>query len=166
MADRRGYQLEQTTTTESSSLSGHSIESVNNAASTTEHDWRFPRRPDESEKNDSVADVSDSSRYATNNSSSVMYEISDKPSPVAVEEDARKELMRESFFPNWKDDAASAAEELDSPEEMQKKDPLAFQIWRLYSKTKKQIPNQDRMENLTWRMMHMKMKGRQQEAAR
>jgi GATA-binding protein len=78
---------------------------------------------------------------------------------------ARKELLRESFFPTWKDDATS--EELDSPDEMQKKDPLATQIWRLYSKTKKQLPNQERMENLTWRMMAMSLrKRRQEEAAR
>jgi GATA-binding protein len=76
---------------------------------------------------------------------------------------ARKELLRESFFPTWKDDATS--EELDSPDEMQKKDPLATQIWRLYSKTKKQLPNQERMENLTWRMMAMSLRKRKQEEA-
>jgi GATA-binding protein len=77
---------------------------------------------------------------------------------------ARKELLRESFFPTWKDDAADG--ELDSPDEMQKKDPLATQIWRLYSKTKKQLPNSERMENLTWRMMAMNLrKHREQEAA-
>jgi GATA-binding protein len=74
-------------------------------------------------------------------------------------------LLRESFFPTWKDD--TAGEELDSPDEMQKKDPLATQIWRLYHRTKKQLPNQERMENLTWRMMAMSLrKRRQEEAAR
>ena len=76
---------------------------------------------------------------------------------------ARKELLRESFFPTWKDDVAG--EELDSPDEMQRKDPLATQIWRLYSKTKKQLPNQERMENLTWRMMAMSLRKRKQEEA-
>lgn len=75
----------------------------------------------------------------------------------------RKQLLRDSIFPTWKDDAAG--EELDSPEEMQKKDPLATQIWRLYSKTKKQLPNQERMENLTWRMMAMSLRRHKQEQA-
>jgi GATA-binding protein len=75
----------------------------------------------------------------------------------------RKQLLRDSIFPTWKDDAAG--DELDSPEEMQKKDPLATQIWRLYSKTKKQLPNQERMENLTWRMMAMSLRRHKQEHA-
>ncbi|CAK7218982.1 Sodium- and chloride-dependent GABA transporter 1 [Sporothrix bragantina] len=45
-----------------------------------------------------------------------------------------------------------------SPEEMQKQDPLATEIWRFFSKTKQLLPNQERMENLTWRMMHVKLK--------
>lgn len=71
--------------------------------------------------------------------------------------------MRETIFPSWRDDASGAADPLDSPDEMQKKDPLATQIWKLYSKTKKQLPNQERMENLTWRMMAMNLRKRKQE---
>lgn len=48
---------------------------------------------------------------------------------------------------------------------MQKKDPLGIQIWRLYSKAKNQLPNQERMDNLSWRMMSMNLK-REQERAR
>lgn len=77
---------------------------------------------------------------------------------------ARRELLREAFFPNWKDAASSS--ELDHPDEMQKKDPLATQIWKLYSKTKTQLPNQERMENLTWRMMAMNLKRKEREEAR
>ena len=73
----------------------------------------------------------------------------------------RKELLPEAIFSNWKDDAASA--DLDHPDEMQKKDPLATQIWKLYSKTKTQLPNQERMENLTWRMMAMNLKRKERE---
>ena len=78
---------------------------------------------------------------------------------------ARRELLREAFFPNWKD-AAGAGSDLDHPDEMQKKDPLATQIWKLYSKTKTQLPNQERMENLTWRMMAMNLKRKEREQAR
>lgn len=76
----------------------------------------------------------------------------------------RKDLLREAFFPDWKDDASSG--DLDHPDEMQKRDPLGTQIWKLYSKTKTQLPNQERMENLTWRMMAMNLKRKEREQAR
>ena len=96
------------------------------------------------------------------------------PSPYAQSQDkldispddkqTRKRFLREAYFPDWKDDAASA--DLGSPDEMQKKDPLGTQIWKLYSKTKAQLPNQERMENLTWRMMAMNLKRKEREQAR
>src|SRR5258708_5550491 len=64
------------------------------------------------------------------------------------------------MFPDWKDD--TSAESLESPEEMQKNDPLGTQIWKLYSRTKSRLPNQERMENLTWRMMAMNLRRREQ----
>lgn len=73
---------------------------------------------------------------------------------------ARNGLLRESVFPDWEDDAARNG--IESPGEMQKKDPLATQIWKLYSKTKTRLPNQERMENLTWRMMAMSLRRREQ----
>jgi Fungal protein of unknown function (DUF1752) len=79
------------------------------------------------------------------------------------EEIARNGLLRESVFPDWEDDAARGG--IESPGEMQKKDPLATQIWKLYSKTKTRLPNQERMENLTWRMMAMSLKRREQMQA-
>lgn len=76
---------------------------------------------------------------------------------------ARNGLLRESVFPDWEDDAARSG--IESPAEMQKKDPLATQIWKLYSKTKTRLPNQERMENLTWRMMAMSLRRREQTQA-
>lgn len=80
--------------------------------------------------------------------------------------DARKELLPlpEAVFPDWRHDASSS--DLDRPEEMQKRDPLATQIWKLYSKTKTELPNHERMENLTWRMMAMNLKRKEREQAR
>ena len=77
---------------------------------------------------------------------------------------ARKGLLRDSFFDNWRDEANTGA--LASPEEMQRKDPLATQIWKLYSKTKTQLPNAERMENLTWRMMSMNLRRKERERLR
>ena len=41
---------------------------------------------------------------------------------------------------------------------MQQNDPLAHQIWKLYSKQRRELPNSSRMENMTWRMMAMTLK--------
>ena len=64
--------------------------------------------------------------------------------------------MREAVFSDWKDGASQ--DELDNTDELQKRDPLATQIWKLYSRTKSRLPNQERMENLTWRMMAMSLR--------
>ena len=71
----------------------------------------------------------------------------------------RDHLLGEPLFPPWKDDAASA--DLGNPDEMQEKDPLVSKVWRFYSKTKTQLPNQERMENITWRMMTMHLMRKQ-----
>ncbi|KAL8811011.1 MAG: hypothetical protein Q9200_002128 [Gallowayella weberi] len=76
----------------------------------------------------------------------------------------RKNVLGEAVFPSWRDDAASA--DLSHPEEMQKKDPLGTQMWKLYHRAKSQLPNQERMENLTWRMMAVNLKRTEQERVR
>ena len=68
----------------------------------------------------------------------------------------RSRLLRDSYFP----DVGGGVE---TPEEMQRKDPLATQVWKLYSKAKTQLPNAERMENLTWRMMAMNLKKMERE---
>lgn len=125
--------------------------STSSATSTIEHDFRFPRRPS---RNTTAAHNPPPLFNASTPRTTDRMDTQPAPSP-------RKDMLRESFFDSWKDDAAG--EELDDPDEMQKKDPLATQIWRLYTKTKKQLPNQERMENLTWRMMAMSLRRRQQE---
>jgi GATA-binding protein len=154
-------------------LSGEAQSNPTTSSSTsiTEHDFRFPRRPAEQKPGEVFSATSGPPAPSTTSSanSNATTEAAGASGldklDFSAANSARKELLRESFFPTWKDDAAG--EELDSPDEMQKKDPLATQIWRLYSKTKKQLPNQERMENLTWRMMAMNLrKRRQEEAAR
>lgn len=135
-----------------------------NATSITEHDFRFPRRPVDHQQLQQRQGGAPSSSFASPYSfGGPGFGPEVKLDFSGAESVARKELLRESFFPTWKDDAAGS--ELDSPDEMQRKDPLATQIWRLYSKTKKQLPNQERMENLTWRMMAMNLRKRKQEEA-
>lgn len=153
-------------TMNSSSGEAQSNPTTSTTTSLTQHDFRFPRRPADAEASAirSATSQSGTSRNKTKIQDSRRSPL-DKLDLSGAANNARKELLRESFFPTWKDDAAG--EEVDSPDEMQKKDPLATQIWRLYSKTKNQLPNQERMENLTWRMMAMSLrKRRQEEAAR
>lgn len=84
---------------------------------------------------------------------------------VPVAQQMRKNgLLRDTVFDDWKDDAS--ASDLADPTEMQKQDPLGIQIWKLYSKTKTQLPNRERMDNLSWRMMSMNLKRKEQEQAR
>lgn len=69
---------------------------------------------------------------------------------------ARRGMLEDAMFPAFGNDAGAASAE--SPEQMQKNDPLGTQIWKLYSRAKTQLPNAERMENLTWRMMAMNMR--------
>lgn len=70
-------------------------------------------------------------------------------------------VLGDSIFPEMQPGLGG-----ENPEELQRQDPLAAQIWRLYTKTKAQLPNQERMENLTWRMMAMSLKRKEREQAR
>ncbi|OBT79911.1 hypothetical protein VF21_01586 [Pseudogymnoascus sp. 05NY08] len=142
-----------------------------NAHATTQHDYRFPRRPpggqhqiQEIPPHHQYRDTYDDSydEPVDDSSSSRRRDFAATATTTPPPGTARKEMLRETIFPTWKDGASGAAE-LDSPDEMQRRDPLATQIWRLYSKTKKQLPNQERMENLTWRMMAMSLRKRRQE---
>jgi GATA-binding protein len=72
------------------------------------------------------------------------------------EDTARRGVLEDAMFPAFGNDAGSPS--VESPEQMQKNDPLGTQIWKLYSRAKTQLPNAERMENLTWRMMAMNMR--------
>ncbi|BEI79982.1 hypothetical protein CcaverHIS002_0105110 [Cutaneotrichosporon cavernicola] len=41
-------------------------------------------------------------------------------------------------------------------------DPLAAQVWKAYARAKDTMPHGQRMENLTWRMMHLTMKKKEE----
>ncbi|KAB8295226.1 hypothetical protein EYC80_007143 [Monilinia laxa] len=121
----------------------------------TQHDFRFPRRPENQSINTNNKSTNETESPGA--SAKAQEDKLDRPAPSR----ARDDLLSESFFPTWKD--GSAGEELDDTDDMQKKDPLAAQVWRLYSKTKKTLPNQERMENLTWRMMTINLRKQKQE---
>lgn len=140
---------------------------------TTEHDWRFPRRPN-NEYADSGADAimssisqptaatdskndtrnsfgSDTKRSAAKGDSmkQLRFDLSDTIG------DAQRRLSKAESISGFRDGLAGMSA---SPEELAKDDPLATQIWRFFAKTKQSLPNQERMENLTWRMMHVNLR--------
>ena len=127
------------------------------ATSNTKSSPRHVRFPDDRQHHDSVSGTS--SAIASLTSQSTLETLSTRLDLSPTEKEARKGLLRESFFGQWKDDASHV--ETDTPEEMQKNDPLGTQIWKLYHKTKGQLPNSERLENLTWRMMSMNLRRKQ-----
>ncbi|KAI0026872.1 hypothetical protein K488DRAFT_64110, partial [Vararia minispora EC-137] len=52
------------------------------------------------------------------------------------------------------------------PEKLAKDDPLATQVWKMYARTKANLPHAQRMENLTWRMMALALKKQKEDEAR
>ncbi|KAI8976129.1 hypothetical protein BDB01DRAFT_748200 [Pilobolus umbonatus] len=62
-------------------------------------------------------------------------------------------ILSDSLFPPRKPKAVLEEDKAD--ETPKKEDPLATQVWRLYTKAKDTLPNGSRLENLTWRMMAM-----------
>lgn len=95
----------------------------------TEHDFRFPRRPDD----EGLCSPDD--------------DVVNRPSPDG--------LLGDALFPSLQ---SAALDSPDSLDQLRRDDPLATQVWKFFKSTKQQLPNQQRMENLTWRMMALGMR--------
>jgi GATA-binding protein len=123
---------------------------------TTEHDFRFPRRPTARDKQQQhpsrgrhYPTPGMPSRHATANP------------PSAMENDATgSDVLGPALFPLL-NDAALGSDKTTA--QMQQDDPLATQIWKFYSRTKQQLPHQERMENVTWRMMAVQLRKQKQQ---
>lgn len=144
---------------------------------TTEHDFRFPRRPYESSVSGGTADRSPNtmtantrmSAAAANPGGNKNQKTESSPGELRMQELnldlskpdylAHHDLLNSSIFPALQDGMAGHPETL---EQMQQSDPLATQVWRFFSRTKQSLPSQERMENLTWRMMHMRLRKQEQ----
>ncbi|XP_044721815.1 GATA zinc finger domain-containing protein [Hirsutella rhossiliensis] len=107
----------------------------------TEHDFRFPRRPDPDPPHGLCAP--DDARTCFDRFSAHL----NRPSPDG--------LLGDALFPSLQ---SAALDSPDSLDQMQRDDPLATQVWKFFKSTKQQLPNQQRMENLTWRMMALGMR--------
>ncbi|KAI0415751.1 hypothetical protein F5X98DRAFT_210410 [Xylaria grammica] len=121
----------------------------------TEHDFRFPRRPFESTAGgeDSIKDEGSPGDLRIRELNLDM---------AATDRAARHDLLKTALFPHLENGMSGSNETMG---ELQAQDPLAMQVWKFYSKTKQSLPRQERMENLTWRMMHENLqKWRNQQA--
>ncbi|KAG5990213.1 hypothetical protein E4U43_004337 [Claviceps pusilla] len=107
----------------------------------TEHDFRFPRRPGLPTLDAPSSNLSPTRAVA-----------------VAITKD---NLLGNALFPSLEN--AAAAEPSKSIDQLRSDDPLAAQVWKFFSKTKHQLPNQERLENLTWRMMALNMRKQKQQ---
>ncbi|OTB04639.1 hypothetical protein M426DRAFT_58139 [Hypoxylon sp. CI-4A] len=118
---------------------------------TTEHDFRFPRRPEYNQMSHEMADEDSPGDLR-------MHELNldfTKPSnPIMID------FLQSSTLKNPRYSVFGNNESLEA---MQQTDPLAMQVWRFFRNTKQNLPSQERMENLTWRMMHLGLQRRKQE---
>jgi len=141
----------------------------------TEHDFRFPRRPGDAATatrkthhrlDQAYAPAPGTSPAAATAARSATAAAAAGPGrlrpglqdfrlePQLTPGGAHHDMLRATAFPPFQQ---GASRESQSLEEMQRQDPLATQIWRFYARTKQLLPAQERMENLTWRMMHLKL---------
>lgn len=134
---------------------------------TTEHDHRFPRRPGAAAATGAFRHNAFAPQHhhgASRESSGLRAELQhlnlDFSAPLAsvttaAHGSARDALLRSSAFLPFEQSMERSAQ---SPEEMQRQDPIAIQVWRFFADTKTSLPQKDRMENLTWRMMHLELR--------
>ncbi|KAG5975089.1 hypothetical protein E4U58_002083 [Claviceps cyperi] len=123
----------------------------------TEHDFRFPRRP---------GPRSPSHEYRDGHHGDI-HVHGDPPSRSHLSQAraismADGNLLGNALFPCLEN--AAAAEPAKSIDQLRHDDPLATQVWKFFSRAKQQLPNQERLENLTWRMMALNMRKPTQHA--
>lgn len=121
----------------------------------TEHDYRFPRRPT-GRDNPHRLRGTDEIRSSLRELNAELGKSHDD-STAGMN---RSKLLGPALFPLLQNANAGSDQSI---EQMQQDDPLATQVWRFFARTKQLLPNQDRMENLTWRMMAVGMQKHKQQ---
>ncbi|POS86820.1 hypothetical protein EPUL_003275 [Erysiphe pulchra] len=137
---------------------------------TTEHDFRFPRRPIHTidTKTSSPRGITSDFEFGNHNNYTISKTVLGpdhlKMLNSAAEIKTRVNMLHGTFFPSWKGNHTSV--DLGPTGELCKKDSLTAQILGLYSDIKLNLQNQERMKNLTWRMISMNLqKTRSQSSA-
>ncbi|KAI0390486.1 hypothetical protein F5Y17DRAFT_57954 [Xylariaceae sp. FL0594] len=120
----------------------------------TEHDFRFPRRPfDHFTPGDGGGGQAE---CETSPGDLRMRELNLDMSSAAPRNAAHYDALTSPLFPHLGNDDFT-----ETSEELQAKDPLGVQIWRFFKKAKQNLPRQDRVENLSWRLMHINLRKQQ-----
>ncbi|KAG6027181.1 hypothetical protein E4U19_002152 [Claviceps sp. Clav32 group G5] len=125
----------------------------------TEHDFRFPRRP---------GSRSPAHGYRHGHDFHGDIHVHGDPPSHSHLSQARAmampdgSLLGNALFPCLEN--AAAAEPAKSIDQLRRDDPLATQVWKFFNRAKQQLPNQERLENLTWRMMALNMRKPMQHA--
>lgn len=161
----------------------------------TEHDWRFPRRPIDHHHQQNHHPTHNGSRMLRpdrgspfssfagngnnsgnnngNSTSNGNAKMHDAPADFELDfsagarpPTAQEQFLNSSTFSRFGD--LSMESEHQTEADMAKEDPLAAQVWKFFRQTKQNLPNQERMENLSWRMMalNLRKQKQQEEAAR
>ena len=122
----------------------------------TEHDFRFPRRPDSNANNTGVkhenATGSSPSTHSKTNAGDLRASLRDLALDLTASLNPKHDILRTSIFPHMQNGLSG---DLSSLLEMQKKDPVGFTLWSFFAKAKLMLPQRERMENLAWRRMAM-----------
>ena len=120
---------------------------------TTQHDFRFPRRPDHLAADRYGSDLNNAASPAHSKASSdLRSSLQELRLDISSTYDSVQDRLNQfEAFPSGKHGRGSHFNDI---QEMQREDPLAIQVWKFYARTKLLLPDQQRMENLSWRMMH------------
>lgn len=134
----------------------------------TEHDFRFPRRPagrDNSQStNMRASDNGGNEKNAENRLLSSLHELN--AGLHGTYASASSVLLGPAEFPLFNGSDGNDGISDGTLGVTKQGEPLASQLWKLYAQCKQHMPNQRRMENMTWRLMSLQMRQQKQEAER
>lgn len=138
---------------------------------TTEHDFRFPRRPNGFTTGPgptaAAAATIRNNRHPnqsirTDQRSRASSNKAGQPGLSTPSRDyaASSRMLGPALFPLLQHANADSDQSIA---QLQQEDPLATQVWKFFARSKQELPHQDRMENLTWRMMAVGMRKHKQQ---
>jgi GATA-binding protein len=152
---------------------------------TTEHDFRFPRRPagyglgpnSRTNHHHHQTQAQSQSQSQSQTQPNPQHAFNQRPrgnnnnarfgprelyadSQAFAGQAATSRMLGPALFPLLQSADGGSNESLDN---LQQDDPLATQVWKFFARTKQELPHQDRMENLTWRMMAVGMRKHKQQ---
>ncbi|ROT37560.1 hypothetical protein SODALDRAFT_279799 [Sodiomyces alkalinus F11] len=134
----------------------------------TEHDYRFPRRPYGTSAVDGLGPPSSSSSSSSQTPKGRPPSTFDLDFSMALDQQpkgAHDRILKSAAFPHLQQPAIMTADD-QGLDQIRREDPLVTQMWKFFHRTKQSLPNQERMENLSWRLMAIdlrKMRTQQEE---